>query len=533
MMISPPALLLLLLLFLTSLWIDAFSLNRASIDLPTAAAVESGVVQEDEQAQRRKLGAQELLMLPRQYPPNPGHRLPHLPHIAVFVLSATPSLSALETAIQEAIRCHPLLRAHVQGTGQPERYLDGNQMVRWGDPDPLMFVCPPNTSPSIPTASDVLHVVDIPSSNPQALTESWQRRFSTDLDDPGTWLDTSKGPLWKMELHRLKNNGPSAIVISTNHVISDQGSMNVIFDQILSDIDKVETHGRILPPAVEQKMPLAIENSVLGIGHRWSDVNIKGLSLKTVKYGLEKAAESLKAPVLLPDSDAGKEDGGGLLTSLEVMAGVMPTNGSSRQRKTTIQFRTLSSQTAKALLEKCRTHQVTMSSALAAAVALTVSDFIDGGIPKENKSRNYKVLQSLDMRRFGQRLDQCETLALQAGSMDLMLGPLQDRSGEQLRSNPGMSSAVKCFWATAMDSHKQTQDFIDKGKPEEAVRLFDMGMSISELNQLIEKESRSSDSHGRAYSAGITNVGVYARQKAVRREGQTERELIQVSQMTS
>ena len=472
-------------------------------------------------------------MLPRQYPPNPNRRFPHMAHIAVFVLSSTPSVPALETAINEAIRCHPLLRGHVIGTGKPQRYLDLNQMVRWGDPDPLTFVCPPSTDDSsIPTANDVLHVVDIPSSDPQALTQSWQRRFLTDVDDPGTWLDTSTGPMWKIELHRLSNNddGPSAIIISANHVISDQGSMNVVFDQILSDIANVETHGRVLHPAMEQKLPLAIEDSVLGVGHRWSDVNVQGLKLKTVKYAIEKAAESTKAPVLLPDSEKGIEDWGGVLTSMEIMAGIMATDDSISKRKTTIQYRTLSSQACEALLQKCRDRKVTMSSALAAAVALTASDFIDGGIRKKNKRRNYKVLQSLDMRRFGQQPDQCSTLSLQAGSMDLMLGPLRDRSGEKLRSNPAKPSAVERFWAIATDCLVQTKVFIKNGNPKEAIRLFDMGMSISELNELIEMEAESAASHGRAYSAGITNAGVYDRQQAAQREGHTERDLIKVSQ---
>jgi hypothetical protein len=172
------------------------------------------------------------------------------------------------------------------------------------------------------------------------------------------------------------------------------------------------------------------------------------------------------------------------------------------------------------LLAKCRENEVSISNALTAAAALTATDVIDNGKPKR-KSRNYKVLQSLDMRRYGAKLDQGESVACMAGSMDLMLGPLADRSGRTLKQTYTPEAAT-IFWNLARESSKQTIDFMESNGPEQAVRVFDFAMSISDLNNLVHLTAESKDNKGRAYSAGITNVGVYESQEAFARIDQSE-----------
>jgi hypothetical protein len=172
------------------------------------------------------------------------------------------------------------------------------------------------------------------------------------------------------------------------------------------------------------------------------------------------------------------------------------------------------------LLAKCRENEVSISNALTAAAALTATDVIDNGTPKR-KSRNYKVLQSLDMRRYGAKLDQGESVACMAGSMDLMLGPLADRSGRTLKQTYTPEAAT-IFWNLARESSKQTIDFMESNGPEQAVRVFDFAMSISDLNNLVHLTAESKDNKGRAYSAGITNVGVYESQEAFARIDQSE-----------
>lgn len=499
----------------------------------TADAPATAINGDNAPVQTRTLGSQELLMLPRQYSISPD-TFPQMNHVSAVVLSSTPNLDVLKQAIDEAIQSHPLLRCHVAGDGEPEKRIDLFKMVRSGEPDLETFVCPPPSSPTTFTAEDVLSVIDVPSSDTTSLYKSWQSSFNKNLDD-GSWCNTDTGPLYKIELHSLTGaesggeDSPCALMMAFNHAISDQASVNLLTDQIISNMAMIEEGQMPSNPAVTADLPVSMEDSVLGMNQRWADVKTGGLSLDTVKYVAGKAAEGLKSPVLLPDTEA-KEGGGGILGALTIISGKAPGGAEEDggERKSVVQFRKLTEEATTQLLTKCRENGVSMTAALSAAVALTSTDFIDGGVKKDGKQRNYKVLQSLDMRRFGEKLDKCETVACMAGSMDLMMGPLPDRSGEALRSGDG--TAMDQFWKLAKSSKSQTAKFFKSDGPKHATRVFDFAMTISDMNNLVHLTAQSKDSQGRAYSAGISNVGVYERQKAVRRnnDGDGDRSTIEV-----
>ena len=470
----------------------------------------------------RSLGSQELLMLPRQYSiylnkPEAPAPFPQMNHVCVALLSATPPTASLKAAIDDALSAHPLLRAKVSGSGEPEKRIDLFQMVREGNPDPERFVAPPADAPELIGfgAEGILRVVDL--SSDAELRSSWEARFREDLDD-GSWCDTANGPLWKVELHRMASpDAPSALVFSFNHCISDQSSANLLLDQILANV------AGELNTAVQAEMPLSLEESVLGIGNKWEDVKLDGMGLGTALYVAGKAAEGFRSPVIVPDEEREDTDGGaGFLGALSTISGRSAggTDAGASARKSAVQFRTLSSDGTTSLLNKCRSEGVSVTNALTAAAALTATDFINGGQIKEEKERNYKVLQSLDMRRFGEQLDQLESVACMAGSMDLMLGPLPDLSGEGARVT---TSAIPIFWDLAREGKKQTSAFVKSGGPGHATRVFDFAMSISDMNNLVHLTAESAASQGRAYSAGVSNVGVFERQRAVRREGDTDR----------
>lgn len=476
----------------------------------------------EKQQQRRVLGSQELLMLPRQYAPNKEVEFPQMSHVSCTVLSATPDEKVLRQAIDEAISSHPLLRCHVEGEGEPDQRIDLFKMVRKGEPDPCTFVAGENDFSS----ENVLTVVNVDGNDRDALEGSWKEAFHRDLDD-GSWCNVKTGPLWKVEFHRLNgSNGPCTLIFSFNHAISDQSSANMLLDHIVANMASIEESNKIVKGAVKHDMPIALEDSVLGHGKRFSDIQVAGITPRTIRYVAGKAAEGFKSPVILPDSE--RKDSG-ILGALSIMFGKAAggENEQSHERRSTVQYRRLSKEATSALVAKCRERGVSVTNALSAAVTMTASDFIDSGI-KKGKSRNYKVLQSLDMRRFGDQIDQCDTVACHAGSMDLLHGPLQDRSGQALRENPSAENLYQ-FWKLALEGKEQTAAFIDSGGPSHATRVFDFGMTISDMNNLIHLTAQSKDTQGRAYSAGISNVGVYDRQKAVRRESDTERDLLKVS----
>jgi len=469
--------------------------------------------------ERRVLGSQENLMLPRQYAPG-DVKFPQMNHVSCTILSATPPENLLREAIDQAIMSHPLLRCHVEGNGEPDERIDFFQMVRKGEPNPCTFVSPESSF----TSKDVLTIVQVEGSNRSSIDSSWEAAFKRDLDN-GSWCNVEKGPLWKMELHRPKSGyGTCAIIFSFNHAISDQSSANMLTDQIIANIAALEG-GEEMKPTAKLEMPMALEDSVLGSKKRFSDIQVGGFTPETLQYVAGKAGEGLKNPVILPDSTAPK-DGGGLLGALTIITGKAAggVDETSQERKSTLQFRKLSEKATSALLAKCRQNGVSMTNALTAAMTLTATDFIDNGV-KSGSSRNYKVLQSLDMKRFGDQLDNGETIACMAGSMDLMHGPLDDRSGETLRQNPS-TEQINMFWGLAREGKEQTSEFVKSDGPRNAARVFDFAMTISDMNNLVDLTSKSSDSLGRAYSAGVTNVGVYDRQKAVRREGDIERDTL-------
>jgi hypothetical protein len=517
--------------------------NAASTPSSSTSSTNSDILQGRQQQQRRELGSQENLMLPRQYSPIPEVTFPSMNHVSIALLSATPSPAALRVAIDKVMTAHPLLRARIEGDGEPDERIDLFQMVRKGDNRPCTFVVddweqnddgrPANQY----SADDVLRIVNVGDSA-ESLQFSWKKAFSRDLDD-GSWCRVETTPLWKVELHRLTpittTNGdadsassasPSAMLLSFNHAISDQGSASRLTDQILTLVADYEGNGNLMPKA--QKIPPSVEESVLGEGQRFKDIQASGFDAGTVGYVVSKALEETKSPVILPDTSGAQ--GGGLLGALSIISGNAAggEDESSLQRKSVVAYRSLSAEASGALLAKCRENGVSITNALSAALTLTSTDFVDNGAERSDKERNYKILQSLDMRRYGKSSDKGESVGCLAGSMDLMHGPLKDRSGETLRTKPTKQDLAK-FWKLAQEGKAQTEEFISKNGPINAVRVFDFAMTVSDLNNLVHLTAQSKDSQGRAYSAGFTNAGVYERSDAFGYEGKLGRESMKVS----
>jgi hypothetical protein len=496
----------------------------------------------------RTLGSQELLMLPRQYPIGKVV-FPQMNHVSCTIIkcnsrpnssSTTPreetsiiDITILRKAIDRVIQEHPLLSSRVIGDGEPIRRIDVSQMVRSSgissnhepEPNPLTFVS------GMPfTSNDILKVIKSPSE----FDSTWQQAFAQNLDC-GDWCNVTSGPLWKMELYQSPER--VAMLLAFNHAISDQSSANRLMDEIIRYMAEIEQSGeKIINPVGIQEMPVTLEDSVLGHHQRWSDVQMDGFTLDTIKYVAGKAVEGLKNPVILPDQtheqDVGTRNNSplGALTIISGRtAGGQDTESS--QRKSMVQFRSLSKDRTDELLRRCRANGVSISNALTAAMTYTASDFINGNIITNNSEkalkRNYKILQSLDMRRFGAQLDKGETIACMAGSHDLMHGPIPDGSGVKIRENPS-TQRLQNFWDLAMDGKKHTNEFINSDGPAQAVRVFDFAMTISDLNNLVHLTAQSKDTKGRAYSAGVTNAGVYETQQAFRIAGESDRRSLQI-----
>jgi hypothetical protein len=466
----------------------------------------------------RELGSQENLMLPRQYGVNQDVTFPSMNHVSCAVLakgSDIPSEAALLYAITKTMEAHPLLRATIEGDGEPDERIDLFQMVRKGDNSACTFVA---GSEATFRAEDVLKIVDVKSDDSSNLEASWRKTFLNDLDDGSTWCDVSSGrtPLWKLELHR--SSDAAVLVFSFNHAISDQSSASRLTDQILSLAADFESESSTKTPS-KQNIPPSVEESVLGRDQRFKDIETGGFGLGTIKYIGEKALEETMVPVILPDNSSNKSEGGGLAGALATISGNAAggEDEKSLERKSVIAFRSLSKETTEKLLQSCRAKGVSITNALSAALTLASTNFVSG-TDASGKKRNYKILQSLDMRRFGASLDKGESVGCLAGSMDLMHKDLKDGSGTALLE--GSEGSLEDFWKLAGEGKAQTANFIDSDGPIHAVRVFDFAMTISDLNNLVHLTAQSKDSQGRAYSAGFANAGVYERFDAFGYEGE-------------
>jgi hypothetical protein len=440
--------------------------------------------------------------------------------------SSAINIDALHVAVTHALRMHPLLNARIQGNGEPTKRIDLFQMVRSNEeePDPLMFVVPIDDDDDDYyfksfSAQDIIQT--------ENASHDWKDAFAISLDD-ASWCQQqveTGGPLWKIELY----NQNKTLLFCFNHAISDQSSVNRLVDELLKCMEAYEkqqsTSGGVsttLPKPHD--MPMSIEEYVLGKNQTYRHVGPRDLfSGNTIRYVAAKAFEGIKNPVLVSQSKQQQQTSSspsssttGWKDAIQIIAGQVAGGRDDEGRHSLVEFCTLDAPTTSELLTQCRNHGVSVSFALAAAVAMTTSNFVEPGT-----RRNLKILHSLDMRRFGKNQnnmdDVSSTVSCMAGSHDFMVEGLAAQSGQHLLNNPSRQS-VQEFWSLAANLQNQTKAFIESRGPEEAVRVFDFAMGISDLNNLVHLTAQSKSTQGRAYSAAITNVGVYERIRAFQSE---------------
>lgn len=99
-------------------------------------------------------------------------------------------------------------------------------------------------------------------------------------------------------------------------------------------------------------------------------------------------------------------------------------------------------------------------------------------------------------------------VASAAGAMDY-LALVPAGSGDRLLSSPSSSSTLEAFWALAGRCRGSLDAFVRGGFVRESVALFDWGMRAIELNEVVEQEAENGRTLGRAYTCGVSNMGVF------------------------
>lgn len=397
----------------------------------------------------RPLGSMESLFAPRAPATQPTVHV-----MAAVVAGRCPDL---QERVARVAAAQPMLRARLRGTGAPrERTRLGSftvpravhRVLPFLSPEPMVRV---GDSPDplrfvIGDASHADHLAHVDVRNLGSdgdVDAAWREHFRWALDAP----IGEEGLLWGVTA--FVGDDRTALVFRFNHAISDQTSATSVLRQILDDKAPLG-HPDALPPS--------LETSVLGdVSSEGFSSGLLALEHGTAPYLLEKAGE--KAAGVLPPGE--RVDG---------------------PRRSAPVFFTIDEATTAAAIAACRSRGLTLTPLLAAAAAVAAQDMCAGSEWK-------KVLVSLDMRRFGSYTD-TETLCCQAGSFDVVTRADEDD-----------------IWKIARDCQRQLRDFVDNGRPKDAVLVFDWAMRSFEMTRLVDLEADNPLTLGRAYAAGVSNVG--------------------------
>ena len=110
------------------------------------------------------------------------------------------------------------------------------------------------------------------------------------------------------------------------------------------------------------------------------------------------------------------------------------------------------------------------------------------------------------------------TVLAGTGSLDILLD-LPPCAGRALREESASDrslggvagmGAMDSFWDCAAECNAQTKAWIANGWGRESLLLFSSGWEFMNMNRVVELGSQDRATLGRAYSAGVSNVGVYA-----------------------
>lgn len=441
----------------------------------------------------RELGSIENLFLPRRSLSTCA--LPATVHVCVAVLERQLNQEAIRRGLELAVAKHALLRARIVGNGVPPArgplgapLADagalrhalapfGDDNMRLGlSQEPLRFeptsiedVVSAATEPSVTLGED--HQLD----------EAWQSGFKAALNAKGGEhlfdsggqrfeFNIETGPLWRCKTYHSEQR--TAVLLGFNHAISDQPSAAAVLDDIVrgafEEQDASIVAATTLPPSLESAI-LGKAGTSRGFGR-----GLLGLDKGSLRYLVAKALESCVDPLFaspyLPNGLAARFADHSLRAA---------------NRTCDVVFATLEPERLDALKRRAREERTTIGSVLAAAAALAFASVASSPCTKP-----VKVLQSLDMRRFG-NFESRTALACHAGSFDVLL------------------SADDDLWALARSASQQLTAFIEADFGVQSVRVFDWATDAMEMARLVELEADNPITLGRAYACGISNAGIY------------------------
>ena len=479
-------------------------------------------------------------------------------HVSAAVLTGPPlTETELLDGLEWVLHRHPMLSACVRGkskyhiaNAQPypmhSDYLGRavaytKELLRtYPDDDIQRFEPSPLSARDL--ARRALKMVSLPaSSSRDSLDAAWRAGFDEAMDEL-TLDEDADGPLWQLTLYSVESddlgNTPDrcALVYAANHAVSDQRSFNLVLSELLAAIGEAR-EGRTVKQPGKLPLPPSVEGALLGKEQRQAEEIKSRLELIIGAFG-EPWGPSLGGRRWIPSWKPGRVRLSSIKYALWQLsasgAAVLPrwvpapseiakdeARWKTQVRTTRNVLRTLSPRVTSALVRACRARGVTASAALCAAAVLgarevmgseNAADESTANVEATEEKQKYKLLLALDMRtlafcegesdRDGARDDWSSgTVLAGTGSLDILLdlptGTLREADADPV-------------WACAQECHTQTRAWIESGWGRESLLLFASGWEFMNMNRVVELGSQDRATLGRAYSAGVSNVGVYA-----------------------
>mmetsp|Transcript_46029 Transcript_46029/g.109571 ORF Transcript_46029/g.109571 Transcript_46029/m.109571 type:complete len:900 (+) Transcript_46029:68-2767(+) len=479
------------------------------------------------ETRHREIGASELDFEPREVGSSEQYMLSQLSdgrlvtiHCFAAIVDGEVVPDRLRAAIRWAVLRHPMLRATVLSDDDEEVVVPFLRVGQKGDG--RKWWRPSNMSTEAFVDRVLVLDDDAPAKN---LDEVVRSKFELELNSVKFDLET--GPLWRLKLIRGSAQ-QSALLFSFIHSLDDQISGNLLLDQLLAHMEASEAKKPWDDPE-SLSVPQGLEDALLT-----KEVD----PILFAKYALSQAMSQAEDNVIFPSSMRKKErdpkknfvldpsnptssDRPTVLQTVETQGeakALVPnridpeTEFASLKRRSLVVFRTLSAETQERLRQECRENGVTVTMALAAAALLAASDVSHDELDYGYES--YRLLLGLDMRRFADEGDWTKgTVAFASGAMDFA-ARLLPKSGEALEKEiRGTMTRSKIggvpFWDLARATKDAYSKWVDAGYVPESARLFDAGMRVARLEQIVTTNADNPLSLGRAYTATLSNVGVY------------------------
>lgn len=469
--------------------------------------------------QPRDVGSAEQLMLSRM---PAGHMI--TTHTSLALLEGQVDVELLKKALSWAILRHPMMRATAReptvlgkDTGP---FFHGGQDGRWR--------WEPTGLSSEGLTERGLMVEDVSGD----FDAKCKEHFEQSLDK--TTFDFENGPLWKLRLLRQPGfrgprGGRSAMLFSFVHSIDDQKSANILLHDLLSHMEAAEKGDPIEDPK-PAALPASLEDVFLQdeldvqklAGYALSQASAGAVPFMKVPSALRAAERNVRKNFgLNPAQPVAQErnmtvptaaaEGNAKLLMAEAVSS--ESDFWSESRKNVVSFRSLPAQQLSQLRQLCRENNVTMSMAVATAALLATSDISNDDMDFAYEA--YRVLLGVDMRRFAPGGDWTQgTMAYASGALDFTLR-LLPKSGQAYAAeheNTSIRSRIGGvpFWELARAADFAVREWVEKGYAAESTRLFDIGIRLLRMDNIIRETANDPSTLGRAYSVTVSNAGIYS-----------------------